>query len=112
MKYEYVKFIITEESNPSYVANKINDKANNYGKNGNLETEAILKAISRPAKYSTRFPIGNGKFIDPKNIKEINEYINMIIDNLDIEDEDIKKNVVNTIYKLREFLPLAADGKL
>lgn len=111
MKYDYVKFLITEESNPLTLADKLNKKAANYGKNGNLETEAMLKTIVRQAGKDS-FAIGVGKYIDPKNQKEIDEYIKMIIDNLNIEDINIKNNIIHTLYKLKEFLPLAADKKL
>lgn len=112
MKYEYVKFLITEESKPEEIAARLNQKANNFGKNGNLETEKILKVIARQAKGNKRFPTGDGKYIDPRNQKEIDEYIKMIISNLNIEDTNIRNNIIHTLYKLKEFLPLAYDGKL
>jgi hypothetical protein len=112
MKYEYVKFLITEESKPESIALKLNQKASNFGKNGTLETEEFLKSIAKMAKKNKRFPIGNSHFIDPKNQKEIDEYIKMIIDNLDIEDTNIRNNIIHTLYKLKEFLPLAYDDKL
>lgn len=112
MKYEYVKFLITEESKPESIAERLSKKAADYGKNGTFETEIMLKGISKQAKGNKKFPIGNGNFIDPKNPKEVECYINSIINLLDIKDKDIKRNVINTIYKLREFLPLAYDGKL
>ena len=110
MKYDFVKFLITEESNPLTLADKLNKKAANYGKNGNLETENMLKTIVRQAGKDS-FPIGDGKYIDPKNQKEIDEYIKMIIDNLNIKDINIRNNIIHTLYKLKEFL-LAADKKL
>ena len=112
MKYYYAKFLITEESKPEIIAAKLNQKANNFGKNGTLETESILKVISKPAKENKRFPIGDGKYIDPRNQKEIDEYIKMIIDNLNIKDINIRNNIIHTLYKLKEFLPLAYDDKL
>ena len=112
MKYEYVKFLITEESKPEEIAKVLNKKAMDYGKNGNLETEIVLKNISKQAIENKRFPIGNNRFIDPKNQKEIDEYIKMIISNLNIEDTNIRNNIIHTLYKLKEFLPLAYDGKL
>jgi len=111
MKYEYIKFLITEESKPENIAEKLNERAANYGKNGNLETENMLKTIVRQAGKDS-FAIGDGRFIDPRNQKEIDMYIKMIIDNLNIDDTNVKSNVIHTLYKLKEFLPLAYDGKL
>jgi hypothetical protein len=111
MKYEYIKFLITEESKPENIAEKLNERAANYGKNGNLETENMLKTIVRQAGKDS-FAIGDGRFIDPRNQKEIDEYIKMIISNLNIEDTNIRNNIIHALYKLKEFLPLAADKKL
>lgn len=110
MKYDYVKFLITEESKPESIADKLNLKAANYGKNGNLETENILKTIARQAFERDTFSIGNGKYINPRDQKEIDEYIKMIISNLDIKDTNIRNNIIHTLYKLKEFLPNSANG--
>ena len=52
------------------------------------------------------------QYQNPNVQKEIDEYIKMIIDNLNIKDINIRNNIIHTLYKLKELLPLAADKKL
>ena len=88
--------MLKEESDPQFVASKLNKKAENWSQWSNNEIQNILNMIYNEIK-NNKIPIGNGNFIDINNHKDLENYINNIKSNLIIDNKTAKQAILNSL---------------
>lgn len=88
--------VLKEESDPRFVASKLNKKAENWSQWSNNEIQNILNMIYNEIK-NNKIPIGNGNFIDINNHKDLENYINNIKSNLMIDNKTAKQAILNSL---------------
>ena len=88
--------VLKEESDPRFVASKLNKKAENWSQRSNNEIQNILNMIYNEIK-NNKIPIGNGNFIDINNHKDLENYINNIKSNLIIDNKIAKQAILNSL---------------
>ena len=88
--------VLKEESDPRFVASKLNKKAENWSQWSNNEIQNILNIIYNEIK-NNKIPIGNGNFIDINNHKDLENYINNIKSNLMIDNKTAKQAILNSL---------------
>lgn len=88
--------VLKEESDPRFVASKLNKKAENWSQWSNNEIQNILNMIYNEIK-NNKIPIGNGNFIDINNHKDLENYINNIKSNLIIDNKIAKQAILNSL---------------
>ena len=88
--------VLKEESDPLFVASKLNKKAENWSQWSNNEIQNILNMIYNEIK-NNKIPIGNGNFIDINNHKDLENYINNIKSNLIIDNKTAKQAILNSL---------------
>lgn len=88
--------VLKEESDPRFVASKLNKKAENWSQWSNNEIQNILNMIYNEIK-NNKIPIGNGNFININNHKDLENYINNIKSNLIIDNKIAKQAILNSL---------------
>ena len=88
--------VLKEESDPLFVASKLNKKSENWSQWSNNEIQNILNMIYNEIK-NNKIPIGNGNFVDINNHKDLENYIDNIKSNLIIDNKTAKQAILNSL---------------
>lgn len=99
---EALKLVIKEESEPVSIARIINNKLENFNDYSKINIETILNTLANEAKNKNGIPLGNGKFINPKNETELDDYINAIKNNIQTNNPKINTAINNILNNFKQ----------
>ena len=110
IKVNFMKFkelidyaLIYEESDPKLVAAKLSKKSEYFKNNGN-EFKFVLNNLIAEAKNNNgKIPIGNGKFINTKNEKELNTFVLNIKNHLNVNSSLAKLAIENALDDFKNY---------
>lgn len=101
MNYNYIINVLLYESSVESVSNKLN----NFEYNSvSLKSIDNLLNMLLKEKHNNIYPIGNNNTINTTNSKEVENYINNIINNLNIENENFKKEIIQKLNNFKNNL--------
>lgn len=89
---ELINYVLFEESDPALVARRLDEKVSSQNK---TQIETFFKTLTNTD--IRHFPIGNGIFINLKNKKDLNNYIDNILNNIK-STGDSRKQIENSLY--------------
>lgn len=98
------------ESDPTIIANKINNLGINAVTNASIDS-LLNVVIINEARGRNEIPIGNGQVLNLLDRNECINFYNAIVDNIELQEEndvDIKqklKKSINNVYKGKEIVP-------
>lgn len=98
---EIVDCSLKEESDPEQVARKINSKISELKQFSNTDLNGIIILLTNEISKNG-IPIGNEKFINPNNEKELDNYINKIYSNIIINDNYTNEVIQNVLQTLKQ----------